>query len=93
LIGEIVGNKSANIGIRKRVTTMQNENAESLDYKAEYQREVDMNCFLRNELEDFRREIYHLQEIIHDKDYEIHSLKGQVKAFEFCISRGNTNAE
>jgi predicted nucleic acid-binding Zn-ribbon protein len=81
---------------------MQNENTGSLDYKAEYHRLLEINealkckCELLNgDFEMLQRDKKSLEEqykslenTLADAEKEIAHLKGQVKAFEFCIAKG-----
>lgn len=72
---------------------MQNENTGSLDYKAELNRANEIIEHLKIDVENLTMHNQTLRDRLLDRDIEVAKLNGQIKAFEFCISRGNNNAE
>lgn len=81
---------------------MQNETKAGLNYEGEYHRLLEINKHLECKLEllsgDFEQlqqdnksleeQYKSLENTLSDADKEIAHLKGQVKAFEFCVAKG-----
>lgn len=81
---------------------MQNKNTGSLNYEGEYHRLLEINealsckCeLLRGDLEKLHQDNKSLEEqykslenTLAESEKEIAFLKGQVKAFEFCVAKG-----
>ena len=67
---------------------MQNEHAVSLNYESEFYRVCETNERLKLDIESLESQYKGLENSLSEAEKEIAFLKGQVKAFEFCIAKG-----
>lgn len=70
---------------------MQNEYTKcgaSLNYEAEFNRACETIECLNAKLESIESQYKGLENQLADAEKEIAHLKGQVKAFEFCVAKG-----
>ncbi len=70
-----------------------NENAISINYEGEYMRLKELCAELEHDIRQLtsERDYYTLE--IAEKEKVIIGLEGQIKAFKFCIAKGNTKDE
>lgn len=72
---------------------MSNESLGTLNYEAEYHRVCEHMEYLSRDNENLKEQIKSLERALDGKENEISFLKGQVKAFEFCIARRSKNSK
>ncbi|MBE6784165.1 MAG: hypothetical protein E7536_09170 [Ruminococcaceae bacterium] len=67
---------------------MQKEHAASLNYEAEFHRACETNERLKLDIESLKSQYKGLENSLSEAEKELAFLKGQIKAFEFCIAKG-----